>query len=654
MSDTKFYSAKNHVFYTDNGSTTNIGPGSGQSLNISCTTLTADNLDVAGITATKLEVTADSDDLGLNQLNNFEILNQETSGVYEAEGISCSIMDSGPSVIRLACGGPKVNSGGSSYGGILTYSSTDLVAFTGPVAYQASTFCDDYCGSQVDISEDGTWLTMACSGSANYIRLYKWNGSAYAYSRAFNGFSKAKLSGNYICLTNESSDLSVYFFNGSTWALQQLITSAGISLFDITDSGSKVYYIHDGRLYLWSRSGVTWTQTSGVNLGLAMDSVVNSFSVSGSVLVVQKDNTVITVYESLSPVISFTESYIISNCTNGTYVFYNDGNGITIVSKVLGVWTKSVNRTDLAFIDNMACNSNRLVCGRTIIDTLGRVNVYSINTYENSLVVADTVYAETNYDLEVRSNYKDLNMYGTNVVVGTANTGTISLNSSVNVSGDLSVSGAMGFNTIKVGDGTVSAPSLAFTNDSDTGIYSITDGNIGMAVNGVKQFDLTSSSLTVPKVITSGPFFKLNMYTQTNVQSFLSAVGNAVDFANDVLIENTGLVRSVVTYPGAPNAGSRFTNSSGQTLRILACYSITSNGGTNARVDVHFAVSGYPGVTFGRITRDENGVAFSFGSSAMFTLANGEYFDVSFVCVPALAISTNVSNAATLQVYSLA
>ena len=651
MSDSKFYNGTNHIFYSDNVDTVNILAGSGQKLNITCDTLSANTIASDGLIAEKIQVKAMSDDLGLNQLSNEQILPQNTSGIYEAQGISVAIMSSSSDPVRIVSGGPKLNSGGSSYGGALIYSSASGADFTGPVAYQASTFCDSYVGLHTDINEDGSFFVMSYSDP--YVRSYKWNGTVYTSPQNIFGFTMGKVSGNYLLLTNEGSNLSVYFHNGTTWALQQLITTNSITLFDI--AGSQLYYVYDGTLYIWSRSGTVWSQITTINLELGMDQLVNKFSVNydGNLIAVLIDNTILKIYEATALVKTITESYIISICNNDNYIFYNDGSYISIVSKVSGTWTISTNKTALEFIDNMACNNNRLVCGRTIIDTYGRINVFNVNPYSNTLVVADEVSADGSYNLNVLSNYKDVNITGTNVNITNNNNGATYINGSLDVLNDLSVGGNFSFSSLGVGDGSAATPSIAFTNDSDTGIYSIGDGNIGMSLNGTKQFDLTSSSLTVPKLISSGPFFKLNMYSQTQVQSFLSAVQNAVEFGTTVLQETTGITRSAVTYSGAPNAGSRFTNSSGKTLKILACYSMTTTGGTNARIDVNFAVSGYPNVTFGRVTRDENGVGFSWGSSAMFVLAPGEYFDLAFICVPSLAVSTNTTNGAYLQIYTL-
>src|SRR5690606_34369645 len=55
-------------------------------------------------------------------------------------------------------------------------------------------------------------------------------------------------------------------------------------------------------------------------------------------------------------------------------------------------------------------------------------------------------------------------------------------------------------------DGTVSAPSIAFNNDADTGIYRIGDNNLGLAVNGTKAVDIdtTRTLFTSPLYVPDG------------------------------------------------------------------------------------------------------------------------------------------------------
>lgn len=665
MTDTKFYSATNHVFYSDNGTTTNIVPGSGQNLNITCHNLTVDSINAdGGLIAEKIEVFVDSNDLGLNQLSDQQDLDQNTSGIYMSQGTSCAIMSSSQNPIRIACGGPKVNTTETSYGGALTYSSTAGANFTGPVVYQSNTFCGDYTGAYVDISDEGEWMTVSFTdstvGSAPYVNLYRWGGSSYSYAgypRKYDNYQKAKVSGNYLVLSNLSSGLAIHFFNGTSWSLQQTIsTVSGIVLFDIV-LGNRIYFLDDSNhLMIWTRSGTTWTELSDITLNLPMDSVINDISMndSGTVLSVVRDNVYVEVYDSLELTSTFTNSYVVGSrvTPDGNFIFHFDGSEISIVTKVEGVWTTSANKTACTFVDNIACNNTRLVCGRTVLDTYGRVTVFHISPYTNSLVLADSVAADDEYNLLVESNYKNIEINATDITLTNRTGGATYINGSVDILGNLDVGGTMNFDQVNVGFGTAGSPSIVFGDDVDTGLYSTGDGNVDFSINAVNKMNLNSTQLTVPKLVCSGPHLKLNMYSTSQVQPFTNAVANAVEFKDDILIENTGLTKSAIRYSGAPNDGTRFTNSSGQTMKLMACWTVSSTGGTGGRVDMNIVCNGYSGVPLGRVTQDSD-VGMTTASSCMFVLAAGQYFELSFICVPGQNISINAGNASLLQIYSL-
>ncbi len=58
---------------------------------------------------------------------------------------------------------------------------------------------------------------------------------------------------------------------------------------------------------------------------------------------------------------------------------------------------------------------------------------------------------------------------------------------------------------ILAASGSVGSPEYSFTGDSNTGIYNITGGEIGMACEGVKRAHLTTDSLTITgDIIASG------------------------------------------------------------------------------------------------------------------------------------------------------
>eukprot|EP00798_Chlamydomonas_sp_ICE-L_P029371 gene29371-5727_t len=54
---------------------------------------------------------------------------------------------------------------------------------------------------------------------------------------------------------------------------------------------------------------------------------------------------------------------------------------------------------------------------------------------------------------------------------------------------------------VRVLSGTSNAPTLAFLNDTDTGIYNVSPNNIGIVTGGVKRVTVDSEGLSVDKDI---------------------------------------------------------------------------------------------------------------------------------------------------------
>ena len=63
------------------------------------------------------------------------------------------------------------------------------------------------------------------------------------------------------------------------------------------------------------------------------------------------------------------------------------------------------------------------------------------------------------------------------------------------------IDGTTSLTEVEVGNGTVAAPSMTFTSDSDTGIYRIGANNLGVAAAGAKVLDVSATGLEVTGVI---------------------------------------------------------------------------------------------------------------------------------------------------------
>jgi hypothetical protein len=84
--------------------------------------------------------------------------------------------------------------------------------------------------------------------------------------------------------------------------------------------------------------------------------------------------------------------------------------------------------------------------------------------------------------------------------------------------------------TTKFSDGTASAPSISFANDTDTGIYRIGANNLGIAANGAKVLDVSTSGLGV-----TGTLSVSSTATITGVltaSNGLTVIAGSVSFPN--------------------------------------------------------------------------------------------------------------------------
>ena len=96
--------------------------------------------------------------------------------------------------------------------------------------------------------------------------------------------------------------------------------------------------------------------------------------------------------------------------------------------------------------------------------------------------------------------------------------GTATINGSITVTGSNNTLGATKFS-----DGTVGAPSITFTNDSDTGFYRVSSGLIGFAINGYQGMSLGLDA-------TFGTMLKLKDNTGTPLETHIGNFAAAAAF----------------------------------------------------------------------------------------------------------------------------
>lgn len=482
-----------------------------------------------------------TDSQGKNELyNSLQSLDQETSGNFLNEGVSVSITENNAissSKTFICAGGPT---SGESVGGFLTYESISNAAFGSHVAYQSASFCTDYAGEYSDISDDG--LFCVCSQlENNAIRVYKYNSGSGNYGSIFQsvfGFKSCKVSGNggnYLLVSNHSNLLRVYVF-GTTFTLQQTISTQDIRHFDIASGGSILYFVtSDNVVHVWGRSGATWTET----FNFSISSGYNSFAFYGYMVIVGYPSAV-KIYESALLTATFSDTGIVAVCTNFTYVFYATSTNVYIIHKELsGTWVKSVNPTTSTGIAKIACNSNRLVVGRPSVLTYGKVDVYTISSYTNAIIPDNSVDIGSG-NLVINSRFNNVNITGNEVSIGNSTPTTSSTTGAVLLSGGLGISSATNATSASNGGTLTTAGGAAIAKDLYLG------GSMYMG-------SLVSS---VPVVI--------NKTTFTNVNSSGSiTIPSGFNHLRFMIVFNRGSGSTIATI------GLRFNGDTGSNYKVL-------------------------------------------------------------------------------------
>ncbi len=73
----------------------------------------------------------------------------------------------------------------------------------------------------------------------------------------------------------------------------------------------------------------------------------------------------------------------------------------------------------------------------------------------------------------------------------------------LDASNNLIINGSAAAYGVNFGNGTVSAPSIAFASDTNTGLYRIGTDNLGVACNGAKVLDIATTGLTITGALTA-------------------------------------------------------------------------------------------------------------------------------------------------------
>jgi hypothetical protein len=99
--------------------------------------------------------------------------------------------------------------------------------------------------------------------------------------------------------------------------------------------------------------------------------------------------------------------------------------------------------------------------------------------------------------------------------------GSVNSSNSI-INGNLSVSGTTTTNNIRFQDGSISTPSLSFTNDTNTGLYRISEDKIGVSIGGVRTGEIGSGyGGFTGNIIQVQSTTKSDVFTTTTTGAFL-------------------------------------------------------------------------------------------------------------------------------------
>lgn len=223
------------------------------------------------------------------------------------------------------------------------------------------------------------------------------------------------------------------------------------------------------------------------------------------------------------------------------------------------------------------------------------------------------------------------------------------------VSGGFSVSGTTTFGGVtKFPDGSAAAPSITYTNDTDTGFYRIGSDNLGITTNGTLRFDVSSTALTstlpfhAPDGSASAPSLSFSGDTNTGIFS---------DTADELGFTTAGTERVTIKSDGDVGIGtdtpSKRLHVNGGDIQIQDATPnliFESEGAVN---DVTIAAN-INDVTSGGVTVTENGnnLIHSRTNFTFFSTADTERLRVGVLDITATLPYHSPDGSASAPAYS--
>lgn len=408
--------------FTYSATTNTLAVPTVSSTSVNCTMATATTV----VTET-VESKISSDYFGTNSLSSPENLNAFAGSQNNGSSVTITKFDQAvyneggaplPLRTRIYIAAPYDTGDPNYFGGVVTGYNSDAGSYpSGQSILAVPETGTELPLGDVDTNDDGSFMVLnqATAGCRVYAYLSYGYLSTTGWPQVFTGFTKARISGNYIAISNETNNLSVYLFNGSTFALQQQITSAAVSHFDICND-NLLYFLDGTNVRAWSRTGTNWIFSNTIAVGSGVTKIV----ADGTLLVTRKTDYV-TIFESSAEVMSLLDPGVTDICTDGAnYVCYCTGDtDLRVISKTSGTWTLQVNPTVVGNVASLACNSNYLVVGRPSANgATGLTTVFDISTYSPTMLPNNTIgLSNPDVDMTISSEYGSITASSSNFLI---------------------------------------------------------------------------------------------------------------------------------------------------------------------------------------------------------------------------------------------
>lgn len=206
-------------------------------------------------------------------------------------GMACSISKDGTVAAICAREYDGVSDGTSNSGAVYTFSKSGETWTQTAIVESASPAVNEYFGTGVALSEDGTYMIVGAWGTNTFngsVVLFSWNGTSWDLDQTIAGPSGTGRLGFDVDISNDGvyaisgaylntpDQAYIWVRSGSTWTQQALLTASDAQSDDnfgvsVAISGDGNYCIagamyedeggfNAGAAYIFERNGTTWTE----------------------------------------------------------------------------------------------------------------------------------------------------------------------------------------------------------------------------------------------------------------------------------------------------------------------------------------------------------------------------------------------------------